>query len=98
MAINVRALNERTSQAKVVGRFNNIAQILTGDPKAKPEDGVSWIQDICQELQIPRLGSYGASPTHFPALIEKASASSSMRGNPIQLTPDEMRQILTLAL
>ena len=32
------------------------------------------------------------------ALIEKGSVSSSMQGNPIRLTPDEMREILARAL
>jgi hypothetical protein len=34
----------------------------------------------------------------MPLLIEKASAASSMQGNPIELIPDEMREILTWAL
>ena len=49
-------------------------------------------------LQVPSLASYNVTPTHFPVLIEKAFASSSMQGNPIKLTPDEMREILTRAL
>jgi alcohol dehydrogenase class IV len=31
-------------------------------------------------------------------LIEKSARSSSMKGNPIALTPDELRGILTQAL
>jgi alcohol dehydrogenase class IV len=98
MAVNMRAIQERTPDDRIMERYKFVAQTLTGDPKAEPEDGVSWLQDLRQELQIPRLGSYGLSPSEFPALIEKASASSSMRANPVQLTPDEMRQILNLAL
>jgi len=98
MAVNLRAIQERIPDNRVLERFILVARTLTGDTQAEPEDGVSWLQDICHELQIPRLGSYGASPSDFPTLIEKALASSSMRANPIQLTPDELRQILTLAL
>jgi alcohol dehydrogenase class IV len=34
----------------------------------------------------------------LPELIEKASVSSSMQGNPIRLTSDEMGEILARAL
>jgi len=38
--------------------------------------------------------SYAPDQTDYPALIEKAAASNSMRGNPIAMTPDELRAIL----
>jgi len=34
----------------------------------------------------------------LPALIDKASVASSTRGNPIELTPGEMEELLTRAL
>jgi alcohol dehydrogenase class IV len=33
-----------------------------------------------------------------PALVEKAAQSSSMKGNPLPLSEDELREILTAAL
>jgi len=33
-----------------------------------------------------------------PTLVEKASRASSTKGNPITLTRDELRQLLTSAL
>jgi alcohol dehydrogenase class IV len=44
------------------------------------------------------LGAYDFTEAHFDALIEKASVSSSMRANPIELTPEEMCEILARAL
>jgi alcohol dehydrogenase class IV len=42
--------------------------------------------------------SYGLTRADFPALIEKSAAASSMRANPIKLTPGEMEVILDRAL
>jgi alcohol dehydrogenase class IV len=56
------------------------------------------VQELCQALRVPSLASYGVTPEDFPVLIEKGSVSSSMQGNPIKLTPGEMREILTRAL
>ena len=98
MAVNVRALQERSPESESLQRYDEIARILTGNDKATASDGVAWVQELCQALQIPSLASYGMTPGDFPLLIEKASAASSTQGNPIQLTPPEMQEILTGAL
>jgi len=98
MAVNVQALRERSLESEVLRRYDEIARILTGDEKARADDGVVWVRELCEALQVPSLASYGVTPEDFPALIEKASVASSMKGNPIELTPDEMREILTRAL
>jgi alcohol dehydrogenase class IV len=56
------------------------------------------VQELCEALWVPPLSAYGVTQEDFPLLIEKAAVSSSMRGNPIALTPDEMREILARAL
>lgn len=98
MEINVRALWERAPESEALQRYDEVARILTGDPVAKAGDGVAWVQELCETLQVPPLSSYGITPADFPLLIEKASVASSMQGNPIKLTPDEMQEILNRAL
>ena len=98
MAVNVRALRERFPESEALLRYDEIARILTGDEEATADDGVAWVGNLCQALRIPTLASYGVTEEDFPVLIEKTAVSSSMKGNPIMLTPDEMREILTRAL
>jgi alcohol dehydrogenase class IV len=98
MAVNVRALQERLPESQALRRYDEVAQILTGNPNATADDGVAWVQKLCDALQVPALASYDVTPAHFPVLIEKAFVSSSMQGNPIKLTSDEMQEILTRAL
>jgi len=96
--VNVRALQERMPESTALRRYDEVAQILTGDPEATADDGVAWVQALGDVLQVPSLAANGVKPADFPALIEKASVSSSMKGNPIKLTPEEMEEILTRAL
>jgi alcohol dehydrogenase class IV len=98
MAVNVCALKERLPKSGALRRYDQIARILIGSGSASASDGVAWAQELCDELQIPTLAAYDIAPNHFPLIIEKASASSSMQRNPIKLTPDEMQEILTRAL
>ncbi len=45
-------------------------------------------------LKIPHLSAFGVTVSDFPVLIEKAKNSSSMKGNPVVLTDDELMEIL----
>jgi alcohol dehydrogenase class IV len=98
MAVNVRALKERAPESDALRRYDEIAQILTGDDSATADDGVTWVQALCDKLQVLGLASYGVTSEDFPALVEKATVAGSMKGNPIELTGDEMHEILTRAL
>jgi alcohol dehydrogenase class IV len=98
MGENLRALRLRQPDHPSLGRYVEIAAILTGDPGASAEDGVSWAMEICKFLKIPPLSAFGVAPADFPELVENASKASSMQGNPIRLTPEELESILTKAL
>jgi alcohol dehydrogenase class IV len=98
MAINIKALSEREPDSHVLRRYTEVAQILTGNPKATDEDGIIWVGELCQKLEIPKLGSYKFTPSDFSIMIEKARVSSSMRANPITLTTEEMHEVLARAL
>lgn len=98
MDVNVRALQERMPDSLALRRYDEIAQILTGNAAATAADAVRWIEDLCAALHIPALGTHGCTAADIPPLVEKSGRSSSMKGNPIQLTPAELEEILTRAL
>ena len=72
--------------------------MLTGWPDATAEDAVAWTREICKELEIPPLKAYGISEQDVPELIAEAAKASSMKGNPIALTTEELRRVLTLSI
>jgi len=97
MQVNLSALKARRANEAALGRYQEIAQILTGDPEAQPEDGLDWLWSLDRTLNLPPLADYGLQRADFPRLIEMASKSSSMQGNPVELTEDEMQEILERA-
>lgn len=98
MQMNVRALRARQPNSDALVRYEEIAQIVTGNPDATPFDAVVWVQELCRDLRVPRLGAYGLTEKDFPRLIDMAQKASSMKGNPIKLTPTELQEILEQAL
>ena len=97
MEVNVRALQARMQDSPALQRYGEIARILTGNGSAEADDGVAWVRDLCQALEVPSLASYGMTERDLPSVVEKSAAASSMRGNPIELTPEELREILERA-
>jgi alcohol dehydrogenase class IV len=56
------------------------------------------VSKLVVDLGIPSLGHYGLTREHTAELVEKAAHASSMKANPIVLTPDELAGILQGAL
>lgn len=98
MSVNVHAMAERSTQSETLHRYDEIAQILTGNTSARAAEGVAWVNDLCATLGIPSLSSYGLKREDFPSVVEKSAKASSMKGNPIALTPEEMGEVLERAL
>jgi alcohol dehydrogenase class IV len=98
MAANLRALREREPQNPALSRYETVAALLTGKPAAFADAGVEWVQKLVAELPVSRLGAYGIREEHVADLVAKAANASSMKANPITLTPDELAQTLRLAL
>ncbi len=98
MAMNLRALRQRDPDNTALRRYDEVAWWLTGDSKAKADDGVKWVRALVADLKVPRLGSFGVQREHFPDLVAKSANASSMKANPIMLTPEELAEILEQAL
>ena len=98
MAINARALRARQPGSAALARYDEIARILTGQAGAIAEDGVAWVKSLAAALNVPSLAAYGITAAEFPALVEKTAVASSTKANPVVLTPEELGEILALAL
>lgn len=98
MEKNIEALRAREPAAPALWRYDKVARLLTGNPQATGHDGVTWVRLLTDDLKIPRLGTYGITREHIPELVEKSSRASSMKANPIALTPEELGRILEAAL
>jgi len=98
MEANVHALRSRQAGSAALVKYDQIAQLLTGKGGAQAADGVMWVQELCAALNVPSLAAFGLREQDFPAIVAKSQKSSSMKGNPIKLTDDELMGILEKAV
>jgi alcohol dehydrogenase class IV len=92
--VNIQALQERSPHNPALERYQKIAGWLTGNPDANPLMGVRWLEELCEELQIPRLREYGVRRNNFSRVVENAKRASSMKANPLELRDEELFRIL----
>jgi len=97
MDVNVRALLSLEADSAALARYDEVAQLLIGKATAQAADSVAWVQDLCAALKVPSLAEFGLKEQDFPTVVAKAKRSSSMKGNPIELTEDELLEILKKA-
>jgi alcohol dehydrogenase class IV len=97
MRVNLEALRQMGGEADLIERFDELGRMLTGRPDAAADDGIAWLERVTQQLGIPGLDRYGLQEADIPDLVEKASRSSSMHGNPVELSRLHMQQIVQSA-
>jgi len=98
MQVNVRALQNHAADSQALVRYDEVAGILTGRANATADDGVRWVQELCAALKVEPLGKLGLKQTALPEAVAKSQNSSSMKGNPILLSQDELTRILMMSL
>ena len=84
---NVTALGKRDPHSPILDRYRELDQLL-GDAAA------TWTQNLRTALGTPGLDSMGVREQDIPLLVAKAKVASSMRGNPIVLTDDELTAVV----
>ncbi len=98
MAVNIYALRQRSPESAALSRYDEVARLLTGNIGAAADDGVKWVRQLVGDLQIKPLGTYGIREEHVADLVAKAANASSMKANPVTLTPEELAGALRQAL
>ena len=95
---NLSALRARDGASPVLVRFDHVARLLTGDRRATAAVGIEWVADLAVACGVGGLAEYGVSEGDIGPVVEQAARSSSMKGNAIELTPEELAAIVRRAL
>jgi alcohol dehydrogenase class IV len=96
--VNIEALQQRQPDGEALRRYESIAQMLTENPHAHAGELSPWLIDLCEQLQIPGLRTYGVQESDATELCAGAARASSMKANPIVLTNEELTEILFSSL
>ena len=93
-----RSLASGNGNDEAKRRLERVARILTGENDATAADGVAWIRDSTDHLQLPGLASFGITEGDIPQIASQAERASSMKGSPVAFTTDALQTMLRGAL
>jgi len=88
---NISALNREHPVRK---KYEEVATLLTGRENVSPEDGAEWMANLAARLPLRSLADYGIAKLPADEIIDAALKSSSMKGNPEQLSRETLAAIL----
>lgn len=91
---NILGLRQRDPQNRALLRYAQVACWLSGSSDSQAEDCIALFRGLHTKLKLPSLKDLGFEPKHLELSLEMSAQSSSMKGNPIQLTRDEMSSVL----
>ncbi len=94
---NARRLRSEDPAHPVLRRFEEIARILTGDPRAGLSDGATWLNRLSEQLALPPLARFGLEASDLHRIANNAIRASSMKGNPVELPEADLVDILKKA-
>lgn len=95
MKYNVITIGDRADMHAIREKYREIAKIVTADPDATIQDGIMWLESLAKKLSIPGLQALGVPEADFGEIIEKAQVSSSMQKNPVELSDEMLRAVLS---
>jgi len=94
---NIHAL-QAADDVATLAKYHSIAQWLVGNANATHQDLIEWLFEQTTRLNIPTLGEMGLTTADIPAVVAQSQQSSSMKGNPITLSPQALADILHAAI
>jgi alcohol dehydrogenase class IV len=101
MEANVAALRALPDGGGGLARYARVGQALVGPETTGDEAierGLAFVRRLVRELSVPPLSSFGVADTHVADLVARAQRASSMKGNPVVLSPDALATCLRRAL
>lgn len=94
--MNLRAMQARGPRG-AAERYAEIAEIVFPGKRQGIESLLFWLYEVVDSLRMPHLSAYGIRKEDFPAIVAQAQKASSMKGNPVALTDEEIVAILEQA-
>ena len=94
LRMNYDIVMRREPDGETSRKFDQVAQILTGNPTAKGSYAIAWIESLLKDLPLAPLSELGFTEAMIPEAVKKSTHSSSMKGNPIDLESADLREIL----
>lgn len=96
-AMNIKALKARGENRECLLKYAQVGRMLAHDAQLAEEEALTRLVDTLyawtEQMGLQRLSAFGVAPADIPRIVCN-SRGSSMKTNPIELSDEEIGQIL----
>jgi alcohol dehydrogenase class IV len=79
-------------------RPNELARLIIGASGARAGNAITRIRELVKSAGIPSLAAGGLREEDLPSLSEQSLRSGSTKGNPVQVTMQDIQSIIRAAM
>lgn len=97
LEVNVRALEARAPESAALARYRAVARLVVSEDEPTPARMAQELGTLRRKLGVKSLGALGVSEKDLPGIVA-GSRAGSMKYNPIELTDEELSEILERSL
>lgn len=94
-AATIAALTADDPAHPALRRYAEAGELLSGTRGIEPLLG--WLRETVQQLGVPSIAELGVRPDAYGQIAEQAAKASSTKGNPVTLSVQQLRDVLTAA-
>jgi alcohol dehydrogenase class IV len=99
---NVAALRAADAEHPAMRKYAELGRTLDGRPHGSDADaieaGAEFLRDLVRDLSIPPLRKFGLAEADVPNMVALAKKSSSIKGNPADLSDAALAAVLREAM
>lgn len=96
--VNLMALRQRLPTSPAIQRYAEAMRLLGGPDSMHPEAFPDFLAEWTRPFALPDLAALGVHSDDFIPLLPRVLAASSTRGNPIELTDQELNWVFQAAM
>ena len=96
-SVNIDALMRTNSHHPALQIYDECIQLIISKKKTNRLDLIEWLRELHGSIGIRSLSRLGVTSSSFPEIITRTKLSSSIKGNPIVLSDEDLLKILEFA-
>jgi alcohol dehydrogenase class IV len=95
---NIEQLHTKPDGYMYLEKYREICRIVTGDDGTDLGILIKWLSSLVERLQIHGLKMFGLEEEKIPEIVMRALNSSSIKGNPVPLSQEQLEKIVLDAM
>jgi len=94
LEMNLQVAQTQDGRAETIRRFSDLAALVTRGEQNEAQGLIEWVRRLVTAIGVRGVRRFGVLESEYGLIATRSLAASSMQGNPVPLSPDQVVAIL----